>query len=77
MSIYDREYGLSDIWGEYEVFARDWWRWEKGRLVPYPGAPEEFLGYADTEEQARMACREYNDSHEPGDLSRKAEYRSV
>jgi len=29
-----------------------------------------------TEEEARRICRQYNETHEPGPLSRKAEYQA-
>ena len=71
-------YGLYNYPDTYEVFVRDWWRYDaNGQLVPYPGAPETRLGYAADEEQAREACRRYNEMNEPGELSRKAEYRSL
>ncbi len=71
-------YGLYNYPDAYEVFVRDWWRYdERGNLVPYPGAPEALLGYAEDEEQARAACRQHNDMHDPGELSRKAEYRRL
>lgn len=64
----------------YKVFIRNWWRVERGqfetRLVPDPGARKTTLGYASTETEAREMCRDYNDSHKPGKLSRKAEYTS-
>ena len=61
---------------KYKIFTRNWWRKEKGQLVPDPGARWKTLGYAATEEEARAMCKEYNDNHNPGELSRKAEYTS-
>lgn len=65
----------------YRVFVRDWWRpaeageagWPGGR-VPYPGAPKRTLARGCTEEEARALCEEYADTHDPGPMSRKAEY---
>lgn len=60
----------------YKVFIRNWWRKENGKLVPDPGARKKTLGYCDTQEEAREICKEYNRTHRPGPLSRKAEYTS-
>lgn len=60
----------------YRIFTRTWWRnnptWPNG-LEPHPGR-KTTLGYASTETEAREMCRQYNDTHNPGRLSRKAEY---
>lgn len=60
----------------YKVFHRTWWRdnpdWPDG-LEPHIGR-KTTLGYASSEEDARALCQEYNSTHEPGRLSRKAEY---
>lgn len=65
----------------YRVFVRNWWRrigphdgpaW-LGR-VPNPGARKTTLARRCTEEEARAICAEYARTHEPGLLSRKAEY---
>ena len=58
----------------YRVFVRDWWRYENGRKVPNPGARKTTLARVDTYEEARELCEEYNRMHEPGPLSRKAEF---
>ena len=59
----------------YKVFVRNWWRMENGQRVPDPGARKHTLHTGiDTEEEAREICQEYNETHEPGILSRKAEY---
>ena len=62
----------------YKVFVRNWWKhnpsWPNGR-EPDPTAQKTTLGVYDTEEEARERCRAYNDTHEPGKLSRKAEYQ--
>jgi len=63
----------------YEVFHRTWWRpnpsWPDGRE---PGIGERHhLEYVNTEEEARAACRAWNDANDPGPLSDKAEYDEV
>lgn len=58
----------------FEVFVRDWWRIERGVRVPNPGAEREILDTGLSLDEARELCREWNDSHEPGELSRKAEF---
>ena len=65
----------------YRVFVRNWWRWEypnggnyPRHLVPNPGARKTTLARGCTEDEARRLCADYAKSHEPGPLSRKAEY---
>lgn len=68
----------------YRVFVRNWWRWKSApdrwyrgggkHLVPDPGARKITLATHCTEEEARAHCAEYRRTHEPGPLSRKAEY---
>lgn len=65
----------------YSVFVRDWWRpaekhdgkWPDNR-VPYAGAPKETIAEDCTYEEAREIAQEYNATHEPGPMSRKAEF---
>lgn len=64
----------------YNVFVRTWWK----RNPNYPGGREPGAGKkrylkrgVATEEEARRICKEYNDTHDPGFLSRKAEYEST
>ena len=65
--------------GTWEVFTRTWWKdnpeWPDGR-EPCIG-PSRKIGTASTIEEARRMCREWNASHPPGRLSRKAEFRRV
>lgn len=68
----------------YDVFVRDWWREAEphdGRwpdnLVPYGGAPKTYIARDVTHDEARELCAEYNDSHDPGRYSRKAEFESA
>jgi hypothetical protein len=43
-----------------------------------PGAgPKTTIAKVRTEEEAQERCQEYNDSHDPGRLSRKAEYEEI
>lgn len=60
----------------YRVFHRTWWQpnpnWPDGRE---PGVgPSVFIGWADTEEQARAMAQRWNAAHDPGPLSDKAEF---
>ena len=61
----------------YKVFVRNWWK----RNPDHPGGREPHAGRKTTinkrittEEEARSICQRYNASHEPGFLSRKAEF---
>lgn len=71
----------------FTIFVRNWYKYEtdhnyhsygkpKKRLVPNPRARRTIIAYRDTEEQAREYCQDYNNTHKPGPLSRKAEYTS-
>jgi hypothetical protein len=61
----------------YRVFTRTWWQrnpaWPNGR-EPGAGRKHTIRRNVETEEQAREICRAWNASHDPGFLSRKAEY---
>lgn len=62
----------------FRVFVRDWWRVENGKLVPAPGARKTTLySRVQTEEEARRIAQDYNVTHKPGKLSRKAEYEET
>ena len=61
----------------YDVFVRDWWKPNPARpngREPYAGAPRRYLARGVTVEEAREMCKEYNDGHDPGPWSRKAEF---
>ena len=62
----------------YTIFVRNWWRAVRTqfgtKLEPAAGARRTVIAHANSEEEARRICKEYNDSHNPGKLSRKAEY---
>ena len=66
----------------YRVFVRNWWKdnfdgtWPNN-LEPDSAAKERFLGTFSTEEAARQRCAIYNDPHEAGRYSRKAEYEEA
>lgn len=62
--------------GKWQVFTRNWWT----RNPEYPGGREpspgskHTIGYYDTEAEAIKVCLQYNLTHPPGPLSRKAEH---
>ena len=58
----------------YWVFTRNFYRVENGQLIVDPRARKHTLARVEDEDQAIDICREYNDTHKPGRLSRKAEY---
>ena len=66
----------------YEIRVRNWWKrnpdWPDG-LEPCaePWRTAYKVGTCSTEEEARAICKEWNATHKPGPLSRKAEYSSV
>ena len=62
----------------YAVFVRNWWKknpaWPDGR-EPDPTARRTYLQRNIRKEaDARRIAQEYNRTHDPGPLSRKAEY---
>lgn len=60
----------------YNVFHRTWWSMEDGKRVARPGKKtyiEKHVTYGD----ARELCSQYNSTHEPGELSRKAEFEEA
>ena len=60
----------------YTVFTRTWWK----RNSSWPNGLEPCLGHKNiletalTREQARELCKQWNEEHNPGILSRKAEF---
>lgn len=62
----------------YHVFHRTWWKRNKN----YPGGREPSIGRkttiarVDTEAEALSIAKVWNANHEPGFLSRKAEFQS-
>lgn len=63
----------------YNVFVRDWWQpnanWPDGR-EPGPGE-KTYLRKHVVREDALELCERYNDTHEPGPMSRKAEFEEA
>lgn len=66
----------------YNVFVRDWWKpaespgWPNNR-EPEPNAPREYLAKRVSYARARAISRAYNDTHDPGPMSRKAEFEEA
>ncbi len=62
----------------FRVFIRTWWR----NNPTYPDGLEPCAGKrrtiatSCTEKEARLICKNWNNLHKPGRLSRKAEYTS-
>jgi len=64
----------------YRVFTRTWWRNNKdypNGLEPCAGRKTTIRKGIKTEEEARSICKVYNACHDPGRLSRKAEYEET
>jgi hypothetical protein len=59
--------------GGYNVFTRTWWR---NGLEPSPGR-RRYMARGVTYERARELCDQYNSTHKPGQLSRKAEFEEA
>jgi hypothetical protein len=63
---------------KYTIFIRRWYKdnpkWPNG-LEPHMGR-KTTIGYAETIEEARSKCADYNNSHNPGKYSLKAEFES-
>jgi hypothetical protein len=64
----------------YQVFTRNWWKlnpeWPRG-IEPDGGARKSNLQKVATEREARAICADWNMTHRPGKLSRKAEYEEL
>lgn len=63
----------------YTVFIRNWWKvnktWPEG-LEPDPHARKTVLRRNLSHDEAVQCCKDYNTNHNPGKLSRKAEFTS-
>jgi len=58
----------------FHVFHRTWWRRLPGGGREPGAGPKTTLARVASEVEARAICRQYNATHAPGPLSRKAEY---
>lgn len=65
--------------GKFRVFHRVWWKanptWPNGK-EPHAGK-KYTINYFETEESARACAMAWNAAHDPGPMSRKAEYEEV
>lgn len=64
----------------YTCFARTWWKFERDirgnkKKVPHLGRRTQLATFTNIEE-ARNYCEKWNNSNDPGPLSRKAEFTS-
>ena len=66
----------------YEIRVRNWWKanpeWPNGLepcATPWNKAYK--IGTASTEKEAQAICQDWNATHKPGRLSRKAEYSEI
>ena len=63
----------------FKIFTRTWWRnnpeWPDG-LEPHAGR-KRMIGFAESAGQAIAICKEWNATHKPGRLSRKAEFEDA
>lgn len=64
----------------YTCFTRNWYKYEykngKKIIVPDARARKTQLQSFNSEEKARQYCEDWNNTHNPGPLSRKCEYTS-
>ena len=64
----------------YQVFTRNWWKhnpaWPRG-LEPDSDGARHNIDRVSTEQEAREICEDWNAAHDPGKLSRKAEYTEI
>lgn len=64
----------------YAVFVRTWWKrnpsWPNG-LEPSPGRKTYIKRRVNTLDEARQIVQQYNATHEPGRLSKKAEFEET
>jgi hypothetical protein len=58
----------------YRVFIRNLYKQTPQGLRGDPSARKTTYCYASTYEEAREICQQYNATHNPGKLSRKAEF---
>ncbi len=62
----------------YRCFVRNWWKcnpsWPNGLEPDLTASKLTLARNVKTEGEARNLCQQYNRTHKPGKLSRKAEY---
>lgn len=61
----------------YRVYVRNGWRDNSALEIGLefdPDAHKQILDYVATQEEAFAVSKHYNDTHEPGRFSRRAEY---
>lgn len=56
---------------KYKVFSRAWY-YPDGS--PHPGASKRHIAWAESEEQARALCLDWNNQHNPGPCGVMAEF---
>ncbi len=67
----------------YAVFVRTWWKQAEPGSRYYPGlepcpGPRRYLKRnLKTADEARQLCQQYNSTHKPGKLSKKAEFEET
>lgn len=61
----------------YDVFIRSWYTRDEstGKLLNYPG-DKNYIAHGVTWQDARSICANYNESHDPGELSKQNLNRS-
>lgn len=65
---------------KYQIFVRNWWKRNPSYpdgLEPDSGARKTKLCICEGIDEARRICKQYNETHKPGRLSRKAEFTSI
>lgn len=66
---------LTDALKRYDVFIRTWWSYDNtGKRVPIAGDKNYLSNAQLTRAEARAFCEKWNDEHDPGELSLKAEF---
>lgn len=63
----------------FNCFVRNWWTANPaypGGLEPCAG-PKTYIRKHVTEDDARAICKQYNATHRPGRLSRRAEFEEA
>jgi len=61
------------VYPKYDVYVSDWYRKTADGLRPYIGR-RKYLARNVSFAEARKSAAEYNATHEPGELQRKAQF---